>query len=90
MTLHTLEFIALANNSKGDAMSEEIEWITAKTAMAILGVTTRQGVHYILNNLPDDAPEIRKIENRISEGYVVFRYAKSDIEALRDYRFDNP
>ena len=32
MTLHTLEFIALANSSKDDAMSEKIEWITLNQA----------------------------------------------------------
>ena len=88
MTPTALQFRLNIQQRIGNLMSEKIEWITTKEAASILGVSGRQGVHYILNHLPDNAPRIRQRKIDLGKASIL-QIVKSDIEELRQYRRGN-
>jgi len=87
-TLNTVELSHGINYKKAEIMTDEIEWIMVAEAAEILGVSGRSGVHYILRHLPENAPEVRRQTLKFGKNKI-HQYAKSDIEALREYRNSN-
>ena len=71
---------------KYDAMFADMpDEVGTREALTILDVASIQGVHYILNHLPEDAP-IPKIREIVLGSRRMLRFQKQDLIELRRYR----
>lgn len=64
------------------------EWVTTRQAAKILDVTSIQGVHYIIDHLPENAPDVQRDYIELGKAKIL-RLSKSDLIELRLFRDKN-
>lgn len=96
MSNPTLELSSYFQDTKDNVMSETYEtkfadlpeWVATRQAAKILDVTSIQGVHYIIDHLPESAPSVRRDYIELGKAKIM-RLNKADLIELRRFRDNN-